>query len=129
MVGESAVELHIDPALHVAVVDQQLLEAVVLGAVLNAIRLRVDGNVSVACASKRGQYRIDVAYSAPPIPGREKTLMFAQWPKKMGGAAMPLTIAGLGLVQRLARQIGASVNYSSDPSGKQHVVVSWQADR
>jgi signal transduction histidine kinase len=90
--------------------DRRLLRALLLGLLLNAIKLGSGDRLVFAAQSDGDHCRIDVSFTSAALPGSVREAAFIELSRDDGE---PGVAAGLGLAARLAAAIGGRLEHAS----------------
>jgi len=114
---QAGLRLRYVPTSALVQTDRRLLERAVRNLIGNALRYTDRGGVLVGCRPRGGHVRIDVVDTGIGIAREKWPVIFQDFhqigaPARQGGKGLGL---GLGLVERAARLIGATVEIDSEP--------------
>ncbi len=110
-----ALSVDCPPLSHVAYVDREMWEKIVLNLLSNALKYTFEGSVVIGLTEENGQIRLSVSDTGVGIPESELPLLFERFHRVEGARARTHegTGIGLALVHELVRIHGGSISVSS----------------
>lgn len=121
--AENSAEIETKCTAATITTDVRLLETALGALILNALKLRTEGPVTLTCGRRRGGYRLEIAFAAPPVSSTQLRALFIEFPRRRGGAVLITPVAGPAFIARLAHHLGGSLEHKSLPDGRQRLAL------
>ena len=110
---ERNVSLRIEVQPATVTSDVGLLEKVLAGLVLNALKFGTGNQIRVGCRHHSNEHHIEIDFTGPAITAVQQEQAFIELRSPNGAVPVDRPVAGLGLVRQMASVIGGVITCTS----------------